>query len=195
MQLLYCSITGRHSVCAGSSALENSIQSSRAVFSGLQTQQGYNTVVLVLEPDLIVSLSAFPLFWEGEGGKKFDICLFITLGLLVAGCSEVWALELLLVVVVAAQIIEGCVSVSQWNEIRGGGWKWFDLQPFEEPKNQDIVCTEVETRVETREGLSVPPEEIDVFKINPSTCSTLTFFRYPRGPHRSYLPEKAATNN
>ena len=53
--------------------MENSIQSSRAVFSGLQTQQGYNTVILVLEPYFIVSLSAFPLFWKGEGEKKSDI--------------------------------------------------------------------------------------------------------------------------
>jgi hypothetical protein len=42
----------------------------------------------------------------------FDSSLFITLGLLVAGCSEVWALEPLLVVV-AVQVVEGCVSICQ----------------------------------------------------------------------------------
>lgn len=36
----------------------------------------------------------------------FDSSLFITLGLLVAGCSEVWALEPLLVVV-AIEIVRG----------------------------------------------------------------------------------------
>jgi len=90
IQLLYCSITGRHSVSVGSSALENSIQSSRAAFSGLQTQQG--------------------------------------LGLLVAGCSEVWVLEPLLVVV----------------------------EFFGEPKNQDIICTSRREKIEMRKGLSVP---------------------------------------
>lgn len=40
MQALYWSIIGLHS-WAGSSDLENSMQSSRAVFSALQTQQGW----------------------------------------------------------------------------------------------------------------------------------------------------------
>lgn len=41
MQALYCSIIGLHSDCAGSSDLEKSMQSSRAAFSVLHTQQGY----------------------------------------------------------------------------------------------------------------------------------------------------------
>jgi hypothetical protein len=68
MQLLYCSTIGLQSVRAGSSDLEKSMQSSRADFSSLHTQHGYECI-----PVSRCSASCSLTLFEHKVGRTFGL--------------------------------------------------------------------------------------------------------------------------